>query len=134
MRKAGDVVYADVDKYGDGIVDFSNRDDMEYAVSKFDDTEFKTRDDSSYIRVKLSNKDRDRSEDDRDRTRSGRDRSRSASRSVSRSRSRDRGNKRDDRSDDEDHPPKNYTDDVVVADVVPEETEDIVKEDTNEND
>ena len=53
MRKAGDVVYADVDpRTGDGVVEFSNREDMESAVRKLDDTEFKNRYDQSYIRVR----------------------------------------------------------------------------------
>lgn len=60
MRKAGDVVFTDVDKYGEGsefmfnkfvvtiawrsylelagVVEFSNRDDMEYAIKSLDDT------------------------------------------------------------------------------------------------
>jgi len=103
MRKAGDVVFTDVDKYGDGVVEFSNRDDMEYAISKFDDTEFKGHSDSSYIRVKLANKGRDRSVSrspvTRGRARSPsrspvRGRARSPSRSVSRSRSRSRDRER----------------------------------------
>jgi len=123
MRKAGDVVFTDVDKYGDGVVEFSNRDDMEYAISKFDDTEFKGHSDSSYIRVKLANKGRDRSVSRspvrgrarspsrspvRGRARSpsrspvrgrGRSPSRSVSRSRSRSRDRERVSKRDTRDD-----------------------------------
>ncbi len=55
MRKAGDVVYADVDSHGDGVVDYSNRDDMERAVDKLDDTEFKNPYDSTFIRVKIAN-------------------------------------------------------------------------------
>ena len=41
MRKAGDVIYTDVDRDGTGIVEFSCREDMENAVRKLDDTEFK---------------------------------------------------------------------------------------------
>lgn len=85
MRKAGDVIYADVDHNGEGVVEFSNREDMESAVRKLDDTEFKNPFDRSYIRVKFANKDRD-----------SRDR-RSRSRSDSRSRSRDRRDRKSDR-------------------------------------
>ena len=87
MRKAGDVVYADVDGRGDGVVEFSNPDDMEAAVRKLDDTEFKNPFDKSYIRVRFANK----SGEDRSPSRSrSRSRDRSASRSPSRSRSPDR--------------------------------------------
>lgn len=117
MRKAGDVVYTDVERNGDGIVEFSNRDDMEYAIKTMDDTEFKSYNDTTVIRVKAVNKKRDRSEDDRDHrsggnsSRSGRDRSASRSRSRSpsrdRSRSRDRAPaKRDSSSDDEKDAPR----------------------------
>ena len=136
MRKAGDVVFTDVDKYGDGVVEFSNRDDMEYAISKFDDTEFKGHSDSSYIRVKLANKGRDRSVSrsppPRGRARSpsrspvrGRARSpsrspvrgrgRSPSPSRSRSRSRDRVSKRDARDDVDDVRADVRADDDAVA-------------------
>lgn len=109
MRKAGDVVYTDVERNGDGVVEFSNRDDMEYAIKTLDDTEFKSYNDTSVIRIKAVNKKRDRSEDDRDHRaggssgRSGRDRSVSRSRSPSRdrSRSRDRAPAKRDASDDE---------------------------------
>lgn len=89
MRKAGDVVFTDVDRNGEGIVEFSNRDDMERAVDKLDDEEFRGRDGSGYIRVKFANK------------RSDRSRSRSKSRSYSRSRSRDK--KRSSHRDDSDN-------------------------------
>ncbi len=82
MRKAGDVVFTDVDSKGGGEVDFSNREDMEYAIRSLDDTEFKNYAESSFIRVKAANKRRDRSEEGR-----GRKRSVSRSRSASRSRS-----------------------------------------------
>jgi RNA recognition motif-containing protein len=106
MRKAGDVVFSDVDRNGGGVVEFSNRDDMEYAIKSLDDTELKGRDESSYIRVKAVRQQRDRSqEDSRPAKSSGGRSSRSPSRdrSVSRdrSRSRDRGGKRSAHSDDE---------------------------------
>jgi arginine/serine-rich splicing factor 1/9 len=75
-----DVVFTDVDRNGDGVVDFGNRSDMERAIRTLDDTEFKNYNESSFIRVKPANK-RERSEEGR-----GRDK-RSVSRSVSRSRS-----------------------------------------------
>jgi hypothetical protein len=34
MRKAGDVIYADVDHNGEGLVEFSNKEDMEDTVCK----------------------------------------------------------------------------------------------------
>jgi len=138
MRKAGDVVFTDVDKYGDGVVEFSNRDDMEYAISKFDDTEFKGHSDSSYIRVKLANKGRDRSVSrspvTRGRARSPsrspvRGRARSPSRSVSRSRSRSRDrervSKRDTRDDIDDVRADVRADDD--AEVPPETTTTVVE-------
>lgn len=85
MRKAGDVIYADVDAYGDGVVEYSNEDDMEHAVRKLDDTEFRNSKDSSYVRVKFADRGRDRQ-----RRSSSRDRAR-------RSRSRDRSDSRDHR-------------------------------------
>lgn len=110
MRKVGDVVYADVDRYGEGVVEFANRDDMDHAIKSLDDTEFKRHNESSFIRVKPSRK-RDRSEEDRekhDRDRGRRDRSRTPSRSrernhsPSRSESGDRHNrKRDNDREDE---------------------------------
>lgn len=44
MREAGDVCYADVDKNGagTGVVEFLNRDDMQYALKNLDDTKFKS--------------------------------------------------------------------------------------------
>jgi hypothetical protein len=74
----GDVVYTDVDNSGGGVVEFSNAEDMESAVRKLDDTEFKNPYDAAFIRVKL------------DRKSSALDRSKSRSRSYSRSRSRER--------------------------------------------
>jgi arginine/serine-rich splicing factor 1/9 len=100
MRKVGDVVFTDVERNGDGVVDFSNREDMEEAIRRLDDTEFKSYTDSSYIRVRAAKQKRDRSEDEPKRE-SRRDRSPSPrGRSVSRSRSRDRSaNRRRDSED-----------------------------------
>jgi RNA recognition motif-containing protein len=111
MRKAGDVIHTDVYKNGDGLVEFSNREDMENAIRKLDDTEFQKHGDSTYIRIKPLNKsggseERDRSRSrDRDRSRS-RDRRRSPSRSRSRSpdnRRRSPSPTRDDKEDGRNH-------------------------------
>eukprot|EP01038_Epipyxis_sp_PR26KG_P007650 gene7650-10412_t len=92
MRKAGDVVYTDVGRDGDGVVEFSNRDDMEYAVRSLDDTEFKHYNETTFIRVRfVHDKKRDRSDSDRGRSRKSI--SPSPRRSKSRSRSRDRARK-----------------------------------------
>ncbi|OWZ12135.1 Pre-mRNA-splicing factor SF2 [Phytophthora megakarya] len=73
MRKAGDVVFTEVDGRGSGVVEYSNKRDMKYAVEKLDDSEFRGRSENSYVRVRLAG---------------GRDRSNSRSNSRSRSRSR----------------------------------------------
>lgn len=51
---SGDVIYTDVDRYGGGIVEFTSRDEQEEALRRLDDTEYKSKFDSSvtYIRVK----------------------------------------------------------------------------------
>lgn len=114
MRKYGDVIYTDVGRDGEGVVEFSNRDDMEHCLRTADNSEFRSnRADPTPIRVKAragggSTRDRSPSRDDRrsrSRDRSPRDRSRDRSprdrsprdrrspsreRSPSRSRSADR--------------------------------------------
>uniref|UniRef100_A0A0C9QRX3 TSA: Wollemia nobilis Ref_Wollemi_Transcript_12439_1266 transcribed RNA sequence n=1 Tax=Wollemia nobilis TaxID=56998 RepID=A0A0C9QRX3_9CONI len=93
MRRAGDVCFSQVfrDSSGTtGIVDYTNYDDMKYAIRKLDDSEFRNAFSRSYIRVKeyLSKRSISRS---RSRSRSySRSRSRSVSRSPSRSWSRSR--------------------------------------------
>ncbi|OMP03297.1 hypothetical protein COLO4_10528 [Corchorus olitorius] len=55
MRKAGDVCFSQVfrDRGGmTGIVDYTNYDDMKYAIRKLDDSEFRNAFSRSYIRVK----------------------------------------------------------------------------------
>ncbi|XP_026401986.1 serine/arginine-rich splicing factor SR34A [Papaver somniferum] len=87
MRKAGDVCFAQVFRKGDGtmgLVDYTNYDDMKYAIRKLDDTEFKNPFSKAYIRVKAYETSPSR----------GRSSSRSSSRSRSRSRSRSAGRKR----------------------------------------
>lgn len=51
MRKAGDVNYADVDHRGGGVVHFSNKEGMEYALRKLDGSEFSNRYDNAVIQV-----------------------------------------------------------------------------------
>ncbi|AEE28400.1 SERINE-ARGININE PROTEIN 30 [Arabidopsis thaliana] len=55
MRKAGDVCFSEVfpDRKGmSGVVDYSNYDDMKYAIRKLDATEFRNAFSSAYIRVR----------------------------------------------------------------------------------
>ncbi|GLJ18445.1 hypothetical protein SUGI_0327180 [Cryptomeria japonica] len=81
MRRAGDVSFAQVFRDGKGttgVVDYTNYDDMKYAIRKLDDSEFKNPFSRSYIRVKEYVSKRSIS----------RSRSRSFSRSRSHSRSR----------------------------------------------
>jgi len=53
MREAGDVCYADVNRDGTGTVEFTNREDMKYAVKSLDDTKFRSHEgESAYIRVR----------------------------------------------------------------------------------
>ena len=105
FRTVGDILYADVDKRGGGIVEFSSRSDQERAIEKLDDSQFKNPFEKSYIRVKKPREqmtdeelERERKRDERDERekRNKRSRSRSRSRgkdrkSSSRSRSRSRG-------------------------------------------
>jgi splicing factor, arginine/serine-rich 1 len=91
MRKGGDVIYADVNPHGEGVVEYSNEYDMEEAIYKLDDTEFRNGSDSAYVRVKSDHRGRERERD----SRSHRTRSPSYDRSRRRSRSRDRSDSRD---------------------------------------
>ncbi|KAF0887820.1 hypothetical protein E2562_004041 [Oryza meyeriana var. granulata] len=80
MRKAGDVCFSEVYREGSGtvgIVDYTNYDDMKYAIKKLDDSEFRNAFSHSHIRVKEYDGKRARSYS----------RSRSPSRSRSKSRS-----------------------------------------------
>lgn len=91
MRKAGDVCFAEVSRDSEGtfgLVDYTNSEDMKYAIRKLDDTEFKNPWAKSYIRVKRGEGSSTRS---RSRSRSPkRNRSKSLEKSVSRSPSRSR--------------------------------------------
>jgi len=106
MREAGEVLYADVYKDGTAVCEFSNYEDMKWAVKYLDDSKFKSHDsETSYIRVKRDGSGGSRSPSKRrsrsksrsrsnsrvkSRSRSPHSRSRSRSRSHSRSRSRSR--------------------------------------------
>lgn len=77
MRKYGDVIYTDVGREGEGVVEFSNRDDMEHCLRSADNSEFRSnRADPTPIHVKARA--------------GGSTRDRSPSREARRSRSRDR--------------------------------------------
>ncbi|KAJ6760425.1 SERINE/ARGININE-RICH SPLICING FACTOR SR34A [Salix purpurea] len=97
MRKAGDVCFAEVSRDSDGtfgVVDYTNNEDMKYAIRKLDDTEFRNPWARAYIRVKQYESSPSRSRS-RSRSRSPRrNRSKSLERSVSRSRSRSRSKSR----------------------------------------
>ncbi|XP_043687759.1 serine/arginine-rich splicing factor SR34A-like isoform X2 [Telopea speciosissima] len=97
MRKAGDVCFVQVFRDGDGtmgVVDYTNYDDMKYAIRKLDDTEFRNPFSRAYIRVKSYEGSPSRSHSrSRSRSRSRsvkRDRGKSLDRSVSRSPSKSR--------------------------------------------
>ncbi|XWS50266.1 hypothetical protein CRYUN_Cryun12cG0073600 [Craigia yunnanensis] len=81
MRKAGDVCFAEISRDSDGtfgIVDYTNDDDMKYAICKLDDTEFRNPWARAYIQVKRYESSPSRSQS----------RSHSRSRSVRRERSK----------------------------------------------
>ncbi|KAL3364969.1 hypothetical protein AABB24_010229 [Solanum stoloniferum] len=91
MRRAGDVCFSQVFREGSGttgIVDYTNYDDMKYAIKKLDESEFRNAFSRSTIRVK--------EHDSRSRSRSrsySRGKSGSRSHSYSRSRSRSKSPK-----------------------------------------
>ncbi|KAK8630780.1 hypothetical protein V6N13_079556 [Hibiscus sabdariffa] len=85
MRRAGDVCFSQVFRDGGGttgIVDYTNYDDMKYAIKKLDDSEFRNAFSRAYVRVKEYDSKRDSS------------RSPSRGRSLSKSRSRSRSHGR----------------------------------------
>ncbi|XP_037548492.1 serine/arginine-rich splicing factor 9 [Nematolebias whitei] len=52
MREAGDVCFADVQRDGEGVVEYLRKEDMEYAMRRLDRTEFRSHQgETSYIRV-----------------------------------------------------------------------------------
>ncbi|KAJ4747344.1 Serine/arginine-rich-splicing factor SR34 [Rhynchospora pubera] len=105
MRRAGDVCFSDVYREGGGtvgIVDYTNYDDMKYAIKKLDDSEFRNAFSRAYIRVREYDSKRHSLSRSRSRSRSrsytrsprpSRSRSYSRSRSRSRSPSRSPGKK-----------------------------------------
>ncbi|CAK4069945.1 unnamed protein product [Aphanomyces euteiches] len=135
MRKIGDVIFAKVDKKGGGFVEFTNREDMLRAISKFDDTEFKTRTEASTIRVKEANYTAKKGRSRSNSPRRGRSYSRSSSRSRSRSsrRSRSRSDSRDkkdrDEDDDDEKKEKDSKNDEGKSD-----DEDVMKDDNKDTD
>jgi len=53
MREAGDVTYADVFRDGVGVVEFTRKEDMDWAVKNLDDSKFKSHEgETAHIRVK----------------------------------------------------------------------------------
>lgn len=107
MREAGEVVYADVFRDGMGVVEFSNRDDMEWAIKNLDDSKFKSHEgETAFIRVKVDGgiSRRSRSRSPRGAGRGGNPRPKS--RSASRSRSKSPRSSRSSRSRSRTPPPK----------------------------
>jgi len=43
MRRAGDVIYSDVDRNGGGVVEFSSKEEMFRAIKKLDRSDFSVR-------------------------------------------------------------------------------------------
>ncbi|KAF9622093.1 hypothetical protein IFM89_029377 [Coptis chinensis] len=97
MRRAGDVCFSQVfhgSSGTTGIVDYTNYDDMKYAIKKLDDSEFRNAFTRGYIRVREHNDTKRSLSRSRSRSRShSRSYSRSRSRSASRSRSRSKSPK-----------------------------------------
>ncbi|XP_027353253.1 serine/arginine-rich-splicing factor SR34-like isoform X1 [Abrus precatorius] len=98
MRKAGDVCFSQVFHDGrgtTGIVDYTNYDDMKYAIKKLDDSEFRNAFARAYIRVREydSRRDSSRSPSRGPSHSRGRSYSRSRSRSYSRGRSQSKSPK-----------------------------------------
>lgn len=54
MREAGDVCFADVQRDGEGVVEFLRREDMEYALRRLDRTEFRSHQVGSSDKISLS--------------------------------------------------------------------------------
>ncbi|XP_019428258.1 PREDICTED: serine/arginine-rich-splicing factor SR34-like isoform X3 [Lupinus angustifolius] len=97
MRKAGDVCFSQVFRDGrgtTGIVDYTNYDDMKYAIKKLDDSEFKNAFSRGYVHVREYDSRKDSRSPSRDRSYSrGRSYSRSRSRSYSPGHSRSKSPK-----------------------------------------
>ncbi|XP_073221879.1 serine/arginine-rich splicing factor SR34B isoform X2 [Cicer arietinum] len=97
MRKAGDVCFSQVFHDGrgtTGIVDYTNYDDMKYAIKKLDDSEFRNAFSKAYVRVREYDSRRDSRSPSRGPSHSrGRSYSRSRSRSYSPGHSRSKSPK-----------------------------------------
>ncbi|KAE9124989.1 hypothetical protein PF010_g5796 [Phytophthora fragariae] len=78
-RKVGDVVFTEVDGRGGGVVEYSNKRDMQNAVEKLDDTEFRGRSENSFVRVRPAGRSNSRSKSRSSARRSSKKRSRSRS-------------------------------------------------------
>lgn len=50
MRAAGDVLYANTDRRGGAVVEFSSKEDVKEAMAKLDKSEFRNRRDEAVIR------------------------------------------------------------------------------------
>lgn len=72
-RQVGEVVYADVDRMGAGIAEFSRGDAMERCVHRLDDTEIRCRGRATgnYVRVRYERREAPRRDDRRDDRRGG---------------------------------------------------------------
>ncbi|KAH6557744.1 hypothetical protein KP509_1Z097200 [Ceratopteris richardii] len=109
MRKAGDVTFAQVYRDGGGVkglVDYTNYEDMKYAIRKLDDSEFRNRYSRAYIRVHESRDGFSRRSHSHS---SSRSRSVSRGHSFSRSRSRSRSTSRSRSESGKRRSPKSYS-------------------------
>ena len=98
MRRSGDILFADLDHDGVGVVEFAYEEDMHSAVCRLDDTEFKNQFHKSYIRVRYANQyDQDRDDSRGKDQRSGRH----SSNSRDNKRDHDRRRLRNDVDDDD---------------------------------
>ncbi|KAJ6880011.1 serine/arginine-rich-splicing factor SR34-like isoform X1 [Populus alba x Populus x berolinensis] len=91
MRRAGDVCFSQVFRDGSGttgIVDYTNYEDMKYAIKKLDDSEFRNAFSRAYVRVREYDSKRDSSRSPSRGRSHSRGRSDSRGRSLSQSRSR----------------------------------------------
>ncbi|KAF9669333.1 hypothetical protein SADUNF_Sadunf14G0096800 [Salix dunnii] len=96
MRRAGDVCFSQVFRDGSGttgIIDYTNYEDMKYAIKKLDDSEFRNAFSRAYVRVREYDSKRDSSRSPSRGRSHSRGRSDSHGRSLSQSRSRSKSPK-----------------------------------------
>ncbi|KAJ6319847.1 hypothetical protein OIU78_015283, partial [Salix suchowensis] len=96
MRRAGDVCFSQVFRDGSGttgIIDYTNYEDMKYAIKKLDDSEFRNAFSRAYVRVREYDSKRDSSRSPSRGRSHSRGRSDSRGRSLSQSRSRSKSPK-----------------------------------------